>query len=282
MRNDFALLVLSHGRASNVKTIETMIGCGYTGKWYIIVDNEDEQFNEYVNKYGTDHVVLFDKYKKSLEVDSCDIPRKRNAVLYAREVCFEVAEKLDLNYFLELDDDYTEFRMRYNKDGVLSSLYVKDMDSIINEVIEFLDVSGAYTVAFSQTGDFIGGMGSKVFKERLSRKAMNAFFCKTNRPFHFIGRMNDDVNTYVSEGNRGKLFFTIADISLNQADTQQNDGGLTEMYKENGTYVKSFFSVMVAPSSVKIAEMGCNHRRIHHLVEWEYCAPKIISDKFKK
>ena len=282
MRNDFALLILSHGRASDVKTVSTMIGCGYTGKWYIIIDNEDTQAELYYKNYGKEHIIMFDKLKKSLEIDTCDLPRKRNAVLYAREVCFEIAQQLGLSYFLELDDDYTEFRMRYNRDGVLSSLYVQDMDSIIDEVLDFLNTSGAYTVAFSQTGDFIGGMGSKVFKERLTRKAMNAFFCKTDRPFHFIGRMNDDVNTYVSEGNKGKLFFTIADISLNQADTQQNEGGLTEMYKENGTYVKSFFSVMVAPASVKIAEMGCNHRRIHHLVDWEYCTPKIISDKFRK
>lgn len=281
MRDDFALLILSHGRAGNVKTVPTMERCGYTGKWYIIIDNEDDQANDYYSIYGKEHVIMFDKYKKSLEIDTCDIPRKRNAVVYARESCFEIARSLGLNYFLELDDDYTEFRMRYEKDGSLSSLYVMDMDSIINETLEFLDVSGAHCVAFSQTGDFIGGMGAKVYKERLTRKAMNAFFCKVDREFNFIGRMNDDVNTYVVDGMRGKLFFTMADIALNQVDTQQNAGGLTEMYSENGTYVKSFFSVMVAPSCVKISEMGCNHRRIHHLVDWETCVPKIISDKFK-
>jgi hypothetical protein len=282
MRDDFALLILSHGRANNVKTLETIKGCGYTGKWYIIIDNEDNQADDYYRIYGKEHIIMFDKYKKSLEVDTCDIPRKRNAVIYARESCFEIARSLGLKYFLELDDDYTEFRMRYDKCGSLSSIYVQDMDSIIDEVLDFLDTSGAYCVAFSQTGDFIGGLGSKVYKERLTRKMMNAFFCRVDREFNFIGRMNDDVNTYVLDGMRGKLFFTIADIALNQPDTQQNTGGLTEMYSENGTYVKSFFSVMVAPSCVKISEMGCNHRRIHHLVDWEHCTPKIISDRFKK
>lgn len=282
MRDDFALLVLSHGRADNVRTIDTMIGCGYTGKWYIIIDNEDSQSEEYYNKYGQEHVVMFDKYKKSLEVDTCDIPRKRNAVLYAREVCFEVAEKLGLRYFLELDDDYVAFRMRYlDENDVFTSLYVKDMDSIINEVLEFMDVADMKTVAFAQTGDFIGGASSNVFKNKLTRKAMNAFFCKVDRPFNFIGRMNDDVNAYVLGGMRGDLFFTIADISLEQQTSQQSAGGLTDMYKENGTYVKSFFSVMVAPSCVKIAEMGCTDRRIHHLVDWSHCTPKIVSSRFR-
>lgn len=281
-RDDFALLILSHGRAGNVRTIDTMIGCGYTGKWYIIIDNEDEQADMYYSIYGKEHVIMFDKYAKSLEVDTCDIPRKRNAVLYARETCFEVARELGLEYFLELDDDYVAYRMRFVDDnGVFTSLYVKDMDSIIDEVLDFMEVADIKTVAFAQTGDFIGGPGSNVFKNKLTRKAMNAFFCKVSRPFNFIGRMNDDVNAYVLGGTRGDLFFTIADISLEQQSTQQTSGGLTEMYKENGTYVKSFFSVMVAPSCVKIAEMGCTDRRIHHLVDWEKCAPKIISSRFR-
>lgn len=94
--------------------------------------------------------------------------------------------------------------------------------------------------------------------------------------------MNDDVNTYLLEGSRGKLFMTIADISVRQTVTQKNNGGLTEMYQENGTYVKSFFSVITNPSCVKIGEMGQFHKRIHHSVKWENAVPNIISEKYKK
>ena len=149
-------------------------------------------------------------------------------------------------------------------------------------MIEFLEVSGAKTVAFSQTGDFIGGISCKVFKEKLTRKAMNSFFCKTSRRFDFIGRINEDVNTYCNLGSKGELLFTIADISLNQQDSQQNKGGMTDLYLDVGTYVKSFYSVITNPSFVSIAEMGCNHRRMHHFVDWEHGVPKIISDRYKK
>ncbi len=47
MRNDFAVLILSHGRADRVYTIPTLRKGGYTGKIYIVVDNEDEQQDEY-------------------------------------------------------------------------------------------------------------------------------------------------------------------------------------------------------------------------------------------
>ena len=79
IRDDFGLLILSHGRADNVKTIQSMKDCGYTGKWWIIIDNEDKQAEKYYQNYGKEHVIMFDKYKKSLEVDTCDIPRERNA-----------------------------------------------------------------------------------------------------------------------------------------------------------------------------------------------------------
>lgn len=282
MREDFAIFILTHGRADNVLTLKTILKCGYTGKWYLIIDNEDSQADMYYQNFGEEHIVMFDKYKKSLEIDTCDIPRERNAVIYARESCFEIAEKLGIKYFLELDDDYTEFRSRVLENNIFTSYYVLDLDSIINEYISFLDNSNAHCVAFAQTGDFIGGTGSNLYKKKIIRKAMNAFFCSTDRPFSFIGRMNDDVNTYVLEGSRGKLFFTPHDMTLNQIETQKNKGGLTDMYEQYGTYVKSFFSVMTNPSSIKIYEMGCSSRRIHHRIEWNNAVPCIIREEHKK
>ena len=283
VRDNFAIFILTHGRPDKVLTLATLDRCGYTGKWYLVIDNEDKTADRYYELYGKEHVIMFDKLKKAQEFDTCDIlSRDRRAIVYARNAAFDIAKDLGLTYFLELDDDYTEFRMRYDLNGVFSSLYVTQLDLVIEETLDFLDTSGALTVAWAQTGDFIGGMGSRVYKERLTRKAMNSFFCRVDRKFDFIGRINEDVNTYTWRGTRGELMFTIADMSLNQQDSQQNSGGMTELYLNAGTYVKSFYSVIVAPSCVKIAEMGCGHRRIHHLVDWETCAPKIISSRFKK
>lgn len=282
MRNDFAIFILSHGRANNVKTLDTIKSCGYTGKWYVIIDNEDKQAQKYFENFGEEHVVMFDKIEKAKHTDTCDVQQKRNIVLFARNSCHDIAKNLGLTYFLELDDDYIEFRERYEKNGTLSSRFVLDFDNICEAMVEFLETSGALTVAFAQMGDFIGGLECSMFKQRITRKCMNSFFCKVDRPFSFLGRINEDVNAYVLYGTQGKLMFTIADIALNQVDTQQNSGGLTESYLDNGTYVKSFYSVMVAPSCVQVAEMGVNHKRFHHLVNWENCLPKILSDRYRK
>ena len=49
------------------------------------------------------------------------------------------------------------------------------------DMLKFLDVSGAATVAFAQGGDFVGGLDGGNFKKRLLRKAMNSLFCRTDR-----------------------------------------------------------------------------------------------------
>lgn len=281
MRNDFAIFILSHGRANNMKTIDTLKRCGYTGKWYIVCDNEDKTIEDYYNNFGKENIIVFDKLQKSKEFDTGDLSDNRKAIVYARNASFDIAKELGLTYFLELDDDYTEFRSRVWNGHKLTSIYCKDLDSVINEMLDFLESSNAVTVAFAQTGDFIGGVESKIYKEKVLRKAMNSFFCKVDRPFEFLGRINEDTNAYSFLGSQGKLFLTIADMTLNQQDTQQNSGGLTESYLSLGTYAKSFYTVMCSPSAVKVSEMGCGHRRLHHLVYWEYCVPKIISDRFK-
>jgi len=95
--------------------------------------------------------------------------------------------------------------------------------------------------------------------------------------------MNEDVNTYTSLGSRGHLFGTVIDFGLNQIQTQANPGGITEMYKQFGTYVKSFYTIMFCPAFVKIATIGNSpeSQRIHHHVNWKLGVPRILSEQYK-
>lgn len=282
MRDDFVAFILTHGRPEKVYTIDALKKAGYTGRVVLVIDNEDKKADQYYEMYGRENVVMFDKLKKSTEFDTIDRGTDRRAIVYARNACFDIAKDLGYKYFLELDDDYTNFRQRFIKEnGEFGSWYLKDFDAVVDVMIEFLETSGAITVAFAQTGDFVGGSGSKVFRDKLARKAMNSFFCKTENKFDFIGRINEDVNTYVNLGSKGKLLFTVADMSLDQTQTQANSGGMTELYSATGTYTKTFFTVISNPSSVKVCTVGIRHPRIHHRINWETAVPKIISDRYK-
>lgn len=283
MRHEnFAVFILSHGRADNMKTVKTLQKQGYTGRLYIIIDNEDDQAEEYYRRFGKDRVIMFDKAEAVKKIDIGDNFPERNVVVIARNMCHEIAAQLGLEYFLELDDDYKSFEIRYIQDDKLKVKNVSDLDYVFDDMLDFLDESGAVTVAFAQAGDYIGGAESKLFQKGLIRKAMNSFFCRTDRQFRFFGRINEDVNAYVKLGSEGKLLFTVTDIGLTQAATQQNAGGLTEAYLDLGTYVKSFYSVMYCPSCVKIGIMGNSDYRLHHQIIWRNAVPQILDEKWKK
>lgn len=281
MRGDFGVFILSHGRADNVVTAKTLKKCGYDGKWWVVIDDEDDQENEYRRLYK-ERVIQFCKREQAEKTDVGDLTNERRCIIFARNACFEIAKKLGLKYFIELDDDYTDFQYRFDKGGKLGIKSIKRISAVWEKMIEFMERSGATTVAMGQGGDLLGGIESKRWGDKLLRKAMNSFIFRTDEKMRFVGRINEDVNTYTTEGSRGKLFFTPVEVMLVQKTTQKNAGGMSSAYLDMGTYLKSFYSVMMCPSAVKICEMGSSGKRIHHRVYWDNCVPKILSEKYRK
>lgn len=279
--NNFCVFILTHGRPDKIITLETLKKCNYQGDYYLIIDNEDEKADEYYEKFGKDKVIMFDKLKISKEFDTGDNFDDRRTIVYARNACFNIAKDLGYKYFLELDDDYTAFMFRYIENNKLKSREPKRINKIFSSMIKFLQCEKITTVAFAQGGDFVGGVNGQ-FNKKVLRKAMNSFFCDVDKPFTFVGRINEDVNTYTSLGQRGVVMLTITDFMLNQLQPQSNKGGMTDVYLASGTYLKSFYSVMYSPSCVKVAIMNTENKRIHHKVNWNNCSPKILSERWKR
>ena len=50
-RTDFGFTVISHGNP-NCETVKTLREAGYTGKIFIIIDDEDNKKDEYIKLYG--------------------------------------------------------------------------------------------------------------------------------------------------------------------------------------------------------------------------------------
>lgn len=279
MEINFAVFILTHGRPDNVITAKTLKRQGYTGPVFLIVDNEDKMADEYVKKFGAENVIIFDKKAEADKVDEGNNFDERRTITHARNASFEIAKKLKVRRFIELDDDYTQFDWRF---GAVPEK-VMGLDSVFNALVKLYDSVNCMSVAFAQGGDFIGGTQNKTFTHAtLKRKCMNSFICSNDRPFRFIGAMNEDVNTYTTLGSRGKLFFTMPLVSLTQKATQSQAGGITDMYLRYGTYCKSFTTVMMMPSCVRVAMMGDKHQRLHHQIRWRNCVPVILHEKHKK
>lgn len=278
---DFAVFILTHGRADTCLTDKTLRRQGYTGKIYYVIDDEDDQAEKYRQNFG-DQVIQFCKSEWIDKIDTMDTGGTHGVVVFARNACFEIAKKLNIKYFLQADDDYQSYMVRFIQDGVFKSVQINNLDALFDNAIEFLEKTNALTVAFAQGGDFIGGSSSTSAKKALLRKAMNTYFFKTDRNPHFQGRMNEDVNLYVLHNSIGNKIFTITDVMICQPETQSRGGGVTDAYLEMGTYAKSFYSVICNPSSVSIKAMGTKHSRIHHAIEWNACTSQILNEKYKK
>lgn len=272
---DYVVFILSYKRANNVKTYNTLKRQGYKGRIFIIVGDDDPQINDYKRLYG-EQVLVFSK-ADYLHVDTGDNKTALNTVLFARNACYDLAKQIGVRYFLQLDDDYIAFYYKFIADDWYKAVRVLNLQGIFDACFTYLaETPTLKCLALAQAGDFVGG---KLVPQRFKRKAMNSFFCDTERRIHFISRMNDDVSTYVTGGSRGELYLTTYRASLTQEPTQSQEGGLTEMYLENGTYAKSFYTVMMHPSSVKIKIHG---GRLHHHVPSGTTYPRILSERYKR
>jgi len=283
MSETFAAFIVTNKRHDRVYTFTHLRNSGYTGQVFFVVDDADPTLEAYRAKYGAD-VLVFNKQAVAKTFDLADTFHEQlGAVVFARNAVAALAQEQGIDTYVVLDDDYTQFQYRFDREGNYKNAQIRSLDLVFKAMVRFHKRSGAATVCMAQGGDFIGGSQSQYASGvTLTRKAMNTFFCRADRPFAFLGRINEDVNTYVTHGARGVLFLTTNALAIVQKMTQSNSGGLTDFYLQNGTYVKSFYTILMAPSCVKVSTMGNINRRMHHHVLWRYAVPKIVDEKHRR
>lgn len=232
---DFGAFILTHGRADRVYTVDTLKQSGYTGPLVFVIDDEDDQRQLYFEKFGRENVVIFSKSEVVKTFDEGDNFNDRRAIIYARNACFEIARERGFKYFIELDDDYTNFSFRFDEDRIFTASTIRDLDRVLDLMLDYyISMPNCLSLAMAQGGDYIGGGEGTFGKEiRLHRKAMNSFICSVDRPFKFVGRVNEDVNTYTSEGFRGgAVFDSSASMPESEADTKQPRWNVGNVYRQ--------------------------------------------------
>ena len=287
-RENYGVFILTHGRPDKVVTHRSLRRHGYTGPIVVLVDDEDEAVPRYRECYG-DEVTVFSKAEVARRIDVGDRRPERTAIIYARHAAFDIARERGWDYLVQLDDDYSTFIYRPQAAGHSSRFGVSygsepivQFDKVWRLLIDLLEDTGALTVAMSQGGDHMGGAQSSTLRAGYKRKAMNSFVLRTDRPIAFTGRMNEDVSAYCLGGSRGELFLTVTQLQLQQLATQSLAGGMTAAYRDGGTYLKSFYTVMQCPAFVRIREMGRTDRRWHHSISWNNAVPKILSPDVRR
>ncbi|MFW5899340.1 MAG: hypothetical protein ACOCUN_02600, partial [Jiangellaceae bacterium] len=95
----FGVLILSSGRPASVKTLRTIRRSGYTGPAWVVCDDQEPHLAGYRAEFG-DVLVTFPYDEARAGTDECDSLGPGRVVVYARNACWGIAERLGLTHFL--------------------------------------------------------------------------------------------------------------------------------------------------------------------------------------
>lgn len=204
-----------------------------------------------------------------------------NVVVYARNAVYDIAKEKGYKWFIVLDDDYRA--VEFTIDGKYFNFLKSNatLDYVFLETFNFFEKTNLKIFSWAQGADLF------IVKHICKRKAMNVFFCSTERRVKFLGKINEDVNMFSRYNQLGDMMFTIPIVSIEQKQTQTHTG-MTEAYLAYGTYHKSFYSVIQCPSFIKVcvypySGSNCHtQNRIHHIVDVRHGYPCLISSRYKK
>lgn len=111
---EFCVFILSFGRSDRVITYNTLFkeSKKFSQDVYVVCSDDDSDLPNYIEKFG-DKVGVFNKDTLRKYIDTADNFDKMSVILYARNICWAIANKLGYRYFVEFDDDYSQFLQRY-------------------------------------------------------------------------------------------------------------------------------------------------------------------------
>lgn len=277
MKTDFAVFILTHQRVNEQKTLKTLKDCGYTGKTFLIVDDEDSQCDEYIKKYK-DMVKVFSKKEIENIFDTMTNLKEYRSVVYARNVSYKIARDLGIKYIFMCDDDITDLEFRVLKDQKLKGYKVKNIDLVFENMISIMKMKNVGIFGFSQAGAFIGGANGN-YMNGIQRKIAQAIMLDVDKPIEFRGIFNEDLQASLDAGIYGNIAMSTMLISITSPERMSNSGGLHDLYNSNNTYIPCFYTLLAYPNVASVEYKNDVYKlRIKH----SSLAPMILSSKWRK
>ena len=281
MNRRFAIFITTHGRADNQITLNTFKSLGYTGDWYLVIDDTDDQHDRYVENYGNEHILEFNKHNFIKYTDICQSVPQPKAVVFARNAVEYMATILGYQYFMIVDDDVTRLRLRYNMNGSLKSANLTGcIDQILDKIVDYIETSGVACVTFGFTNTYRGGVAS--VEKFTSRNRLCAELFIRNGAISVDWRANfvEDLITSIDVGVRGDVCLQFIPIQLELCMSEGvQQGGMSDAYNQTGRF--KFYSMpsIIYPNCISVEFDGTKWRT---RTKAEYSVPKIISSRYRK
>ena len=271
------IFIPSYHRAYNIKTAKFLIKKGYDKKKvHVFIDDVTNDIDEYkkeTKKIGC-NLHIFNMNESRARYDYIHRPSKsRRSAGQCRNMFYDFAKKLNIDFYLVMDDDTTGFEVRPY--GVYKRLAnFNEMVLVFNAIKEFMLKHKIGVFGLSQTGDMFARTNTKV----LRNKVMNTTFINTKYIYRGErGVQDNDTSQFVGIMNEG--FFTgslASGLVLKQTSSATVSGGLTDLYNECKLLNKSLIVPIQFPSLCYAEKQKRNGGRLHHKITNKYLYPKLI------
>ena len=286
MRDDFAVFICTHGRPDKQLTLNAILQCGYTGKWYLVVDNADKTIQQYIDNFGADKIIVFDKnyYINSGRYDNGDNKLHDKCILYAKRAVEDIAKECGFTYFIIADDDITKITIRCPQQNRLARIRITDLDAVLDAHIMLMENTDIVCLGFGNVTHYFGGIATFSDKNLSQRRLPYQLLLRSGA--HEVNWLSwfaeDDVTEYQSSmlGNLWLVSLYVM-YEIEPVGDTSVAGGMVDTYKQYDMFSLQFNAVKYCPRRISL----CNHRINGKIVmrrHNEICFPKIISGRYRK
>lgn len=275
---NFSVFITSHNSPYKCISYASLRTAGYTGNIYIVIDDEDPQFDEY-DRSGNNLVVFHKQdYIDKLDIGMSKTNPQRAAVLYARAAVEDFAKQSGLKYFMVMDDDIYGFRYRIPDGCKLCSKPVEKFDTLIDNYIQFMQASNAMCLSFAHDGSFIGGVSA--IGKILERRSCHTIFLRdVSKEFEWKFAVNEDYVSSLIYANTGKLMMTLPFVQRNISGMNDRPEGMHDLYESTTDFQRAFYNVIACPWTCTVTEYK-NKFVVRTNKNTAY--PKIVSSKYRR
>lgn len=262
------------------KSAKTLIQMEYPMDWFIVIGSDDKYIEEYKKNFGEDKIIIFDMEEQLKITDTLDnfgFENMAHGASPVRNVVQKISyERGEIRHW-QIDDDFIRFDIRVPSNHFKRTKFNgKLLYKYLNKLSSFAESIGMANIGIAQ--------GAETFPENTFRFSPRVFGVHNlpSEPDKFNtwrGRLNDDLINALEVYNNGNFEMLFYFLGFETERTQQESGGLTDIYKEQGTIRKTAYAIMINPLSVKLK---IQYGRYHHIVNWRNVTPKIINEKWRK
>jgi hypothetical protein len=268
------IYIISKGRPQ-CYTAKVLKKINYPGKWFIVLGNNDETINEYKKIWGEDRIIIFDWFSQIKKTKFLDnffdkLPSGASPVRNAtRDISYSRGE---LRHW-QFDDDYVNFGYFSFKEKKFKTI----KDGKILEYFLFKITEFGYKINLPNVGF---SLAHETYPEEASNFSKRIFNAHNLNNLNFVeweGRLNDDLINAIKVYKFGQSEFSFKFLNTKPFETQKVKGGLTDIYKDYGTVLKTMYAILYEP---KVTKLVIKFGRYHHETDWKLITPKILDYKY--